>query len=105
MPIPAAGTTAPGNAADDDDVEILEILEATPLKYAYPMPSATINPADKAPSSGPATTGNPGASRKRASTDTSDAETSTPPAPVTKKMRKKPGDKPRSKKMPPVTEG
>ena len=104
MPIPAA---TPVNDDDDDDVEILEILEARPLKYAYPMPSAIVNPEGQAPSSRPATTGNPGVSRKHADNGTSDTETPTPPAPAVKKQRiqKKPGDKPRKKKGPPVTEG
>ena len=110
MPIPAATAPASGNDDDDTDCEILEIIEARPLKYAYPETSAPVNPAGQAPSSRPATTVNPGASRKRADTGTSgtsDAEASAPPAPAAKKpkLKKKAGEKPRMKKGPPVEKG
>ena len=105
MPIPAAGAPASGN--DDDDCEILEVFDARPLAFAHPIPSAPVDPAGQVPSTRPATTDNRGASHKRAGTGTSDTRTSGSPAPAAKKqkLQKKPGYKPRGRKMPPVAQG
>ena len=118
MPIPAAGAPASGKPQarasirdwsddDDNDCQILEALDARPIAFAYPLPSAPAAPDVQVPSTRPATTGNRGGSRKRAVTGTSDTGTSTASDPAAKKpkLQKKSGHKPRGKKMPPVTEG
>ena len=118
MPIPAAGAPASGKPQarasirdwsddDDDDCQILEALDVRPIAFAYPLPSAPADPGGQVPSTRPATTGNRGGSRKRAVTGTSDTGTSTASDPAAKKpkLQKKSANKPRGKKMPPVTEG
>ena len=118
MPIPSASAPASGKPQarasvrdwsddDEDDCEILEVFDARPLAFAHPIPSAPVDPAGQAPSTRPAATDNRGASHKRAGTGISATETSGAPAPAAKKpkLQKKPGYKPRGKKMPPVTQG
>ena len=118
LPIPAAGGPTSGKPRarasirdwsddDDDECEVLEVLEVRPIAFAYPLPSAPADPGGQVPSTRPATTGNRGVSRKRAGTGTSDTGTSRAPDPAAKKpkLQKKSANKPRGKKMPPVTQG
>ena len=63
LPIPRAGAPTPGKPrarasirdwSDDDDLEMLEVIDARPIAFAPPAPAQT-NPGGSAPSARPAT--------------------------------------------------
>ena len=65
LPIPRAGAPTPGKPrarasirdwSDDDDLEMLEVIDARPIAFAPPAP-APPNPGGSAPSARPATSG------------------------------------------------
>ena len=77
---------------DCDDCVLLEVLDPSPISFAYPLPSTSVDPDEQDQDVPPGAAEDRVPARKRTGTSTSDAEAATPPA-KKKKIAKKPGNK------------
>src|SRR3954468_10308314 len=58
-------TSAHGDEGDSDDVQILEVVAAMPISYAFPAPPFPANPSGQVHDSEPLASRAPAASKKR----------------------------------------
>ena len=98
--VPASGTTRSSIqdwSEDDDDSEILEVYDPSPMAFSYPLPSTSADSGGQVFDVPPLATGPKGPPRKRAATGSAGAGPSGESGPAKKMQKKKVVRKPRSR--------